>query len=63
MVMLDPSCLRISCAVLRLRLRDVTAVVLIASCMMGCDCSCGFVMLRKRVDGNPKCVEKLLSSN
>ena len=56
-MMLVPSCLRVWYEVLRLMLWEVTAVVLMASCVMGCEWSCCFVMLRKRVDENPKCVE------
>ena len=61
--MLGTRSLKDLCDVLRLQLVVVNALVLMASCMMGCDCNCGFVMLRKRVDGNPKYVEKLLFSN
>ena len=62
-MMTDPKCFRALCAVLRLKLVEVIAMVLMASCVMGCDCSCCFVMFRKRVEGNPKCVEKLLSNS
>ena len=55
--MLAPSCLRVLSEVLRLMLWEVTAVVLMASCMMGCEWSCSLVKLRKRVDEKPKCVE------
>ena len=53
-VRLGPSCVRVAFAVLRSRLGEAMASVLVASCMMGCDCCCCFVMLWKRVDENPK---------
>ena len=62
-MMLGPKSFKALCVVLRLKWVEVTAMVLMASCMIGCDSNCGFVMLRKRVDGNPKCVEKLLSNS
>ena len=41
--------------VLRLTLWEVVAIVLIASCMMGCDRSCGSGRLMNRVDEKPVC--------
>ena len=61
--MLGPRSFKALCAVLRLQLVVVIAIVLVASCMTGCDCSCCSVMLRNRVEGNPKCAEKLLYSS
>ena len=61
--MLGPKSLKDLCDVLRLQLVVVIAIVLVASCMMGCDCSCCSVILKNRVEGNPKCAEKLLSSS
>ena len=55
--MLSPSCLSVVGEVLRLTLKEVIATVLIASCMMGCDWSCGLGRLRNRVDEKPKCAE------
>ena len=57
MIMLSPSCLSVVDEVLRLTLWEVIATVLIASCMMGCDWSCGLGRLRNRVDEKPKCAE------
>ena len=51
------------CDVLISQWVDVIAVVLMASCIMGCDRRCCSVMLRNRVEGNPICAEKLLSSS
>ena len=45
MVISDPSSESDVLAVLRLKLGEMPAPVLVASCMMGCDCSCCFVML------------------
>ena len=53
-VRLGPSCKRVAFTVLRSRSGEAVAFVLVASRMMGCDSSCCFVMLWKRVDGNPK---------
>ena len=57
MFMLSPSSLSMVGEVLRLTLREVVAIVLIASCMMGCDSSCGLGKLMNRVDEKPKCAE------
>ena len=62
-MMLGPKSFKALCVVLRLKLVEVIEMVLRASCMIGCDCSCCFVMFRKRVEGNPKCVEKLSSES
>ena len=56
-MMLVPSCLKVLNEVSRLMLWEVTAVVLMASCVMGCEWSCSLVILRKRVDEKPKFVE------
>ena len=38
------------------------AVVLMVACMIGCERRSVSAMFRKRVEGNPMCAEKLLSS-
>ena len=53
MIKLSPSCLYVVGEVLRLTLWEVIATVLIASCMMDCDWSCGLGRLRNRVDEKP----------
>ena len=62
-VMLRPRSPKDLCDALISQLVVVMAIVLVASCMMGCDRRCCSVMLRNRVEGNPICAEKLLSSS
>ena len=57
MFMLSPSSLSMVGDVLRLVWSEVMAIVLIASCMMGCDRSCGLGKLMNRVEEKPKCAE------
>ena len=43
--------------VLRLMLQEVVAVVLISSCVIGCDRSCVSGKLPNRVEEKPECAE------
>ena len=55
MLMLSPSSLSMVSDVLRLMLREAVAIVLMASCMMGWDRSCGLGRLVNRVEEKPEC--------
>ena len=57
MFMLSPSSLSVVGDVLRQMLREVVAIVLIASCMIGWDRSCGLGRLVNRVEEKPECAE------